>query len=254
MESVFHQTVYGSVNSDAYCDFCSHTLILLSIDISSHLFLFVRRALIMPASIEYYGNLRFYVKLCPPSKSNHCNCGHGRRSNRSNSNHFKLQFECNGTQYQCNHNEFSRIGKCFNQRGPAHGQRKSRLSKILSVFLVRFRVVHNTRTSRKWPLQMGSNYQEYDFGQFLLGLHIDGIAGRTSGRNYWRTSCFRSQHAMGQRIDHVHTGRIVHRLQSTGRCQSTAGTDVGYEIRIDIDRCNKKKNCIVQQKISVFHF
>lgn len=41
----------------------------------------------MPASIEYYGNLRIYVKLRSPRKSIHCNRRHGRGSARRHNSH-----------------------------------------------------------------------------------------------------------------------------------------------------------------------
>lgn len=85
---------------------------------------------------------------------------------------------------------------------------------------------------------MGPDHPKHDSGQFLLGLHIDRIAWRSISRSDWGTSCVWPQHAVGQCIDHVHTGCIVHRLQSSCRYSCTAWIDVGYVSHsIDIDRC-----------------
>lgn len=106
---------------------------------------------------------------------------------------------------------------------------------------------------------MGQNHSEHNFGQFLLGLHLDGIAGRTSGGSDRWPSRVWPQHVMGQRIDHVLASCVVHRLQSAGCCTSAAWTDVGYvcnmftvHVHIDIE-CN----CIfivVPISRALFHF
>lgn len=76
----------------------------------------------MPASIEYYGNLRFYVKLCAPSEFNHCNCCYGTRSIRTYNNiSVKHHFKCNDIgQYN------NRIGK-HRAHAPTHIRQFERL-------------------------------------------------------------------------------------------------------------------------------
>lgn len=138
----------------------------------------------MSASIEYYGYLRLYVKLCTSSKFNHCNRWDGRESPRHND----CYCECNGM-YNI------RLIKC--------------------IWNIDFLCDWIDWSHRQWKIQMGSGDQEHNFGQLFLGLHSNRIARRTIGWNDRRAPSVRSQHVMVQCVDLVHTSCFVYWLQSS---------------------------------------